>query len=112
MPRTALLVLTAALAALALLPATTAHAAARGCGTVRLNDGASVHVRVLRGPVRCTTARSALKRYFNSTAPCARSSCLRTLGRWTCQTAGYHDFPRLATCNRKRRRIAAYSLAD
>ena len=113
LPRPALLLaLAAAVAALAVFTASAAAHGDRGCGTVHLNDGASVHTRVLQGDVACWTARRTLRRYFNSTAQCAGSSCLREIGPWTCQAAGYHDFPRLASCNRPGRWIAAYSLAD
>jgi hypothetical protein len=110
MPRCSLLALAAASSALAAFPAA-AHADRR-CGHVSLDDGATVHVRVLRGAATCSTARFILRRYLDSTAPCAGSSCVRRVRDCTCQTAGLHDFPRLASCTRPRRRIAAYSLAD
>jgi single-strand DNA-binding protein len=101
--------LAAASAALAAFP-TAAHAD-RACGNVRLHDGATVHVRVLHGAATCPTARAIARRYLNSTGPCTGSSCVRPVRDWTCQTAGLHVFPRLASCVKATRWIAAYSLA-
>jgi hypothetical protein len=47
-----------------------------------------------------------------ATAPCAGSSCVRTRAGRTCQTAPPAALPRLASCSRGKRRIAAYSTAD
>jgi len=57
-------------------------------------------------------AAAEVRRYATSTESCTGSSCVRTLGRWTCQTAAYHAFPRLFSCQRGSRRVAAYSIAD
>jgi hypothetical protein len=92
------------------LPAA-AHAD-RGCGTTRLNDGATVHIRILRGPASCATARDTLRRYLHSHGRCGGSSCYRRIAGWDCQSAGSGAFPRLASCSRGARRVAAYSLAD
>lgn len=104
----------AALAALAAVATSALHsaepAAASGCGTLA-DRGARVHVRVLAGPVRCRAPRVPLRHYRHSNRPCAGSSCLRHGGRWTCQTAAVYAFPRLASCQRRSSRIAAYSTA-
>src|SRR3954469_4198224 len=92
-------------------PPAAAHAD-RGCGTTRLNDGAAVHIRILRGPATCATARGTLRRYLHAHAPCGGSSCYRRIAGWDCQTPGYSAFPRLASCSRGNRWVAANSLAD
>jgi hypothetical protein len=86
-----------------------AHATAN-CGTFR-SDGAAVHAKVTRGSASCKTAR-VLRSYFDSTAPCSGSACVRSHFGWTCATATPSAVPRLASCIRGRAVIAAYSTAD
>jgi hypothetical protein len=91
----------------------TAHPAAdRSCGLIKDSDGARIGIVVKRGSVPCTTARKALRMYFSSDASCEGSSCVRNHAGWTCQTAPASELPRLASCNRGKKRIAAYSTAD
>jgi len=85
--------------------------AARGCGT-ETGRGGPYHVQVKRGVVSCRTARMVLRRYATSHARCEGSSCLRVQRGWACQTAPGFAFPRLFSCSRGRRWVAAYSLAD
>ena len=109
--RLLLLTATLTLAALISVAGVDRADAARGCGSIHVH-GAAVHVHVLRGVVPCPTARRILRGYATATTPCQGSSCLRPIGNWTCQTASYFDFPRLASCDRHTRWIAAYSTAD
>jgi hypothetical protein len=84
--------------------------AARSCGTLALPDGARVHVKVIRRST-CATARTVLRRYLTSTAPCSGSACRRRQGGWTCASAAAFAWPRLASCARDGARAATYSLA-
>ena len=103
-----LVALAAALSAAAGLPQPAR--AAKGCGAYT-GPGGPYAVRVLKGDVSCRTAQRVLRRYATSEHPCEGSSCVRTQRRWTCQAAAYHAFPRLFSCQRAKRRVAAYSLA-
>jgi hypothetical protein len=69
--------LAALLAFAALIAAPPLAEASRGCGTAVLEDGARVHVRVLRGAVPCVTSRQAIRHYFDSNSRCAGVSCVR-----------------------------------
>ena len=98
--------------ALATTTASASPVASRSCGLITDADGARIGIVVLRGSVPCATARKVIRAYLNSTAPCQGSSCVRRHHGWTCQTAAAHAFPRLASCERARKRIGAYSTAD
>jgi len=108
--RACLALLLAMTAAIALLPAEPALAA-KECGAYR-GKGGPYAVRVLRGPVTCKTARRVLRRYATSKAPCDGSGCYRTQKGWTCGSGGTQAFPRLFSCQRGKKRVGAYSLAD
>jgi hypothetical protein len=86
-------------------------AATRSCGAIRV-DGGPVGITVQRGKVPCSTARKILKTYLRSHAPCSGSACQRKHARWTCLSAKHADWPRLASCTRGNRAIAAYAPAD
>jgi hypothetical protein len=104
----ALLAATALTAVLVLVSAMPARAVG-GCGSIK-SHGARVYVAVERGRPGCRTARRVLSTYLNSHARCGGSACVRHFG-WTCASS-YSSFPRLASCTRRRQRIAAYSRAD
>jgi hypothetical protein len=99
-----------ALVVAALLVAPPAHAS-KDCGTYH-GRGGPYRVVVDHGPVRCRTARRILRRYATSHAPCSGSGCYRTIKGWTCGSGNAGAYPRLFSCSRERRSIAAYSLAD
>jgi hypothetical protein len=88
-----------------------AHAANRHCGLVygRIQPAT---VEVVRGSTGCHTARVVTRRYLRSKAPCAGSSCLRTVRGFECQTAPGFAYPRLASCTRGSVWIAAYAILD
>jgi hypothetical protein len=100
------LVIAASVAALTLAIAPSAHAR-KDYGTA-----AGMAVQVERGPVGCPTARGIVRSYSRSKAPCAGSSCRRSVRGWTCQSSPAFAFPRLLTCSRGSRRVVAYSRAD
>jgi hypothetical protein len=89
-----------------------AHPAAdRSCGLITDSDGARIGIVVKRGSVPCGTARR----------PRARTSfgrLLRWLGvraqalRLDVATTGAGALPRLASCSRGTKGVAAYSAAD
>jgi hypothetical protein len=93
------------------LPSPPSAAGSRSCGLIRA-DGAPIAVEVIRGRTRCRTARRVLRAYLASDAPCQGSAWVRKHRGWTCATAAALAFPRLASCTRRRARIAAYSTAD
>jgi hypothetical protein len=102
--------LLAVLLAFAALIATPPLAEAnRGCGTAFLERGARVHVRVVNGSVPCVTARRVVRSYFDADSRCAGSSCVRRIEGWTCQLAAPFRSPRLGSCLRGSRRVAAYA---
>jgi hypothetical protein len=84
--------------------------ATTNCGTFT-SAGAAVYAKVTRGRTDCLTARRVLRRYLSSTAPCSGSACVRRHTGWVCATATVTAFPRLASCSRSGRVIAAYSTA-
>lgn len=86
-------------------------AAARSCGAIR-DDGDPVGIVVQHGKAPCSTARRILRTYLRSHALCSGSSCLRRRSGWTCQTAPAFQWPRLPSCSRAKREIAAYAPAD
>lgn len=88
-----------------------ASARARECG-IRRADPGPYAIRVMRGDVSCRIAGRILARYGRSDAPCQGSACVRDHAGWTCATAAAAFAPRLWSCNRGRRSIAAYSIAD
>lgn len=99
-----------ALIVVALLLAAPAQAS-RDCGTYE-GRGGPFRVVVVDGPVRCGKARRILRRYATSDKPCSGSGCYRTIRGWTCGSGNAGAFPRLFSCARGRRTIAAFSLAD
>jgi hypothetical protein len=86
-------------------------AVTRSCGAIR-DDGDPVGITVQRGKVACATARKILRTYLRSDAPCTGSVCRRKHFGWTCLSAKPADWPRLASCTRRNRLIAAYAPAD
>jgi hypothetical protein len=105
--RTALLIVALAAGVSAAHPAVD-----RWCGPIKHSDGARIGIVVKRGGVACATASKALSTYFKSHAPCEGSSCARKHSGWTCQNAPASALPRLASCSRSKKQIAAYSPAD
>jgi hypothetical protein len=105
-----LIVLMTAIAAGMAVPPSDAAAAKKRCG-ISYASGAPFGVQVDRGPVSCSTARSVVRRYVRSTAPCAGSGCYRTIRGWTCGSGGAGS-PRLFACNKGRRVVGAYLIAD
>src|SRR4051794_3554047 len=71
----------------------------RTCGSFR-HDGQPVGVVIENGKPKCATAKTVLRTYFRSEAPCGGSACVRKHLGWTCATAKAPDWPRLATCSR------------
>ncbi len=108
----ALVAFTALLGALIVSEDSAAAAAHRSCGLFVDTDGARIGVLVLRGGTPCATARSVLRAYLTSNAPCDGSACVRRMRGWTCASAAAYALPRLASCDRGKQRIAAYSTAD
>ena len=89
-----------------------APAKVRACGSFRGPSGDPVGVVINRGATRCATARRVIRTYFRSEKPCEGSACVREHFGWTCASATAHDWPRLASCQKGRSRIAAYAPAD
>ena len=85
----------------------------RSCGLVRDSDGARIGVVIQRGKPTCTNAKKVIRTYFRPKAPCDGKACVREHFGWTCASAITVDaFPRLATCDQGRARVATYSTAD
>lgn len=116
-PRSALLpvlaVSLASLASLALLSLgpPSAVAAAKECGVYH-SKGGPYAVRVLHRPVSCRSARRVLHGYVTSHKRRQGSGCHRRIRGWRCATGGAGAFPRLFSCQRGKRQVAAYSIAD
>lgn len=102
--------LMAVLAAVLVLVSAMPAQAVGGCGSIK-SHGTRVYVAVERGRPGCRTVRRVLSTYLNSHASCGGSACVRRHFGWTCASS-YSSFPRLASCTRRRQRIAAYSRAD
>jgi hypothetical protein len=86
---------------------------ARNCGGhITDAQGAPVGVTIRRGNSTCASAKRILRAYLHSTAPCEGSACRRKHHGWTCLTASPASYPRVASCSRRRRDIAAYAITD
>ena len=104
------LVLAAVLAVLT--PPDTALAAERNCQGYIYTDTAPAGVSIRRGTTSCRTAKRILRTYLTSDAHCEGSACVRRHHGWTCASAAWIARPRLASCSRGRRLIAAYAVYD
>jgi hypothetical protein len=94
-------------------PPASAHTAGdRSCGVFVESSRAQVGAVIRRGTPTCATTRRVLRWYLDSDTPSSGSARVRIHARWTCASAAAYAFPRLASCNRGRTIIAAYSTAD
>ena len=89
-----------------------ARARARVCGSFRGAGSDPVGVVIERGGPSCATAKKVLRTYLRSHAPCTGSACVRKHCGWTCARVKAPDWPRLASCNKGKSRIAAEAPAD
>lgn len=111
--RTAATLTTSVLACVMLFLAAGAQPAraSRDCGTYTKRGG-PYQVIVVDGPVPCEKARRILRRYATSHALCTGSGCYRTISGWTCGSGDAQAYPRLFSCARGKRTVAALSVAD
>src|SRR6476469_3213454 len=87
-------------------------AEAHVCGSFRDADAGPVGVVIERGRPSCATAKKVLRTYLRSHAPCTGSACVRKHFGWACSSAKAPDWPRLASCEKGKSRIAAEGAAD
>ncbi len=97
-----------------LVSAPSAATAAKSCGTFRDPDGARIAVRIFKGTLSCTKAKSSLRDYALAIKAdgCRSNACPKQFGIVNCSSATAGAFPRLYTCASQKTRYSAYSTAD